>query len=336
MHGIFAVAPNRLEVLELPEPEPGPFEALVQVEACAICNSTDWKLIEGEFFRGTYPLLLGHESVGRVIRLGERVRNFKLGERVLRTTLRDQHLPWPGGRSCWGGFAERAIVTDAWAEQGAPYDAFPHPQQKVPSSIPAAPATMLITLKETLSCLESTQVRPGHSLAIIGTGPVAQALTYFAKLSGISPVVVFGRRAEWAGRFERLGAVAYVWQAGLPEAIRRLVGAQGFDRVIEAVGAPEALQRARQIAAPDGRINLYGVAAESKPYLPADEADRRVFRGQVAEAETHAQLLDWVAQGKVNLEDWVDQVLPWQEFASAFEMVQTKRANKVVLAFTGR
>ena len=131
MKGIFVVDKNKIDILDLPEPELKPYEALVQVEACAICNSTDWKLIEGEFFRGNYPMLLGHESVGRVIRIGEKVRSYRVGDRVLRSTLRDEHIPFQGGRSCWGGFVEKAIVVDVWAEQGLTYNTFAHPQQIV-------------------------------------------------------------------------------------------------------------------------------------------------------------------------------------------------------------
>ncbi len=337
MKGLFVTAKNQLGILELPEPTPGPYEALIQVEACAICNSTDRKLIEGEFFSGSFPMLLGHESVGRVIALGNQVRSFQIGDRVLRTTLRDEHVPYPGGRSCWGGFVEKAIVTDVWAQKGQSYNAFPHPQQIVPPAIPPAEATLLITLKETLNCLENTQVQAGQALAIIGSGPVAQALAVFAKLKKIEPLIVFGRQAGWGEVFQRLGADAYVdeneqavFGAAQLAAVRQR---GGFERVIEAVGARPALRRALQIASPHGRVNIYGVAPESQPYAPADEADPRAFRGQVAEAEAHDQLLQWTAEGKIRLADWVSVVLPWTEYVRGFEMVERKRANKVVLSF---
>ena len=118
MRGIFVVERNRLDILELPEPKPGPFDALVETKACGICNSTDAKILEGEFQPGTYPILLGHESVGEVIRVGSEVRNFKVGDVVLRSRLEDEHVPLAGGRSRWGGFAEKALVTDAWAREG--------------------------------------------------------------------------------------------------------------------------------------------------------------------------------------------------------------------------
>ena len=340
MRGIFVTAVNETAILELPEPEIGPYEALVEVEACGICNSTDWKIIEGEFVAGTFPILLGHESVGRVIGVGERVRSYQVGDRVLRANLRDEHVPYPGGRSCWGGFVERAIVTDAWAEQGAPYNAFPHPQQVVPPEIPPAEAVALITLKETISCLGRSDVAPGQSLAIVGSGPVAQSLVHVAKLSGMAPVVVFGRRARWAEDFERLGADAYVAaEEGplavdeVPPAARAILEAGGFDRAIEAVGSAAALARCLEVVRPEGRVNVYGVAPASAPYPEGAMADPRVYRSRVVEAEAHEQLLAWVGQGKVQLADWISHTMPWTEYQRGFEMVRDKQASKVALVF---
>ena len=333
MKGIFVTERNRTEVLDLPEPELGPYEALVQVEACGICNSTDWKLIEGEFFSGTFPILLGHESAGRVIRLGKRVRSFQEGDLLLRSTLRDEHVPFPGGRSCWGGFVERALVTDVWAEKGVAYNDFPHPQQVVPPHIPPAQAVAMITLKETLSCLGNSDVQPDHSLAIVGTGPVAQTLVLFAKLAGVAPVVVFGRRPVWAGVFAGLRADAYVAGDDFPPEVQAILDRGGFDRAIEAVGARAALSRCLQVVGVEGRINLYGIAPESEPYLPAEESDPRVFRSKVAEAEVHKELLDWVCQEKVHLVDWVSHEMDWADYERGFEMIKKKTANKVVLIF---
>jgi threonine dehydrogenase-like Zn-dependent dehydrogenase len=338
MKGLFVVERNRTDILDLPEPEIRPYEALVQVEACGICNSTDWKVIEGEFVSGTYPILLGHESCGRVIAVGEKVRSFSVGDRVLRSRLEDRHVPFPGGRSCWGGFVERAIVIDVWAEQGVAYNAFPHDQQVVPAHWTPAEAVASITLKETLSCLSNSDVSPGDSLAVVGTGPVAQTLAHFAVLSGIRPVVVFGRRPRWAETFSRLGVDSYVADRGsggenVPPEVQSILDGGGFDRAIEAVGARSALSRCLQVVKPDGRVNLYGIAPESEPYLPEEEGDPRVFRGKVAEAEVHEQLIEWVEQGKVHPADWISHQMPWTDYQRGFDMVARKEANKVVLTF---
>jgi threonine dehydrogenase-like Zn-dependent dehydrogenase len=268
------------------------------------------------------------------------VRSFQVGDRVLRSNLRDKHVLYPGGRSRWGGFAERAVVTDAWAEQDQPYNAFPHPQQIVPSEIPPDEAVALITLKETISCLGRSDVGPGQSVAIVGSGPVAQALVHVAKLSGIAPVVVFGRRARWAETFAQLGADAYVAaeegpleMVKVPPAARAILEAGGFDRAIEAVGSPAALARCLEVVRLEGRVNVYGVAPASSPYPEEAMADPRVFRSRVVEGEAHEQLLAWVAEGKVRLADWISHTMPWTDYRRGFEMVRDKRATKVAVTF---
>ena len=88
-----------------------------------------------------------------------------------------------------------------------------------------------------------------------------------------------------------------------------------------------------EVIKPEGRVNLYGIAPESEPYLPEEAGDPRVFRGRVAEADVHEQLFAWVAQGVVNPEDWISHRMPWTEYQRGFDMVASKKANKVVLTF---
>ena len=119
----------------------------------------------------------------------------------------------------------------------------------------------------------------------------------------------------------------------VPPDVQTILDGGGFDRAIEAVGARAALSRCLEVVKPEGRINLYGIAPLSEPYLPAEEREPRVFRGKVAEAEVHEQLLEWVEQGKVAPEDWISHQMPWTEYRRGFDMVASKKANKVVLMF---
>ena len=149
----------------------------------------------------------------------------------------------------------------------------------------------------------------------------------------IEPVVVFGRRPAWAERFAALGADAYVAGDDFPTEVRAILDGGGFDRVIEAAGTWSALSRCLQVVRSDGRVNLYGIAPESEPYLSAEESDPRIFRSKVAEAEVHDRLSDWIVQGKIRLADWISHEMPWTDYRRGFEMVKSKRANKVVLTF---
>lgn len=331
MKGIFAIEKNKLGILELNEPQLGDYDALVEVIACGICNSTDWKIIEGRFKKGTFPILLGHESVGTVIKVGRKVKNYTEGDVVLRSRLYDKDISIPGGSSRFGGFVEKAVITDVWAEKDVSYNEIPHPQQKVPKHIDPINAPAMIVLKENLHCIKTTDVGHDQSLAIVGTGPAAQSMVMWAKLLGISPVVVFGRRDKWADRFLDLGAEFYVIGNDFPLEVRKIMNAGGFDRSIEAVGSNDALTRCLQITKLDGKIHLYGMPADDEIYVKENESDPRVFRSKILEGEVHEEVLQFIREGKVKLEDWVSYVIDWEDYQRGFDLVRDTKPTKVII-----
>src|SRR5512136_165645 len=72
---------QRLGLMEVPEPRPGPGQVLVRVAACAVCR-TDLHVLDGELPDPKLPLILGHEIVGRVASLGAEVIGLEAGQRV--------------------------------------------------------------------------------------------------------------------------------------------------------------------------------------------------------------------------------------------------------------
>ena len=175
---------------DIPEPEIGPFDALVETIACGICNGTDLKVIEGHF-KGfnTYPCVLGHEPVGIVREVGKKVVNYKKGDHVLRSMLVDTPKYYSG----WGSFAEYGMVSDyqAMVNEGIP-DVFTghKAQQKVPKEFDPAGAVMIITFKEVLSGLKRFGVSEGMTVMINGCGPVGLSMVRFCKLFGVGKLIV--------------------------------------------------------------------------------------------------------------------------------------------------
>jgi propanol-preferring alcohol dehydrogenase len=84
---VLTEAGQALRLVELQVPRPAAGQALVKVNACAVCR-TDLHIVEGELPKPKLPLMPGHEIVGRIAALGEGVTNFKIGERV--------GIPWLG------------------------------------------------------------------------------------------------------------------------------------------------------------------------------------------------------------------------------------------------
>ncbi len=84
---IFTAARTALREAERPEPEPGPEQVRLNVQACAVCR-TDLHIVDGELHDPKLPLILGHQIVGSVSGLGDGTARFSLGERV--------GVPWLG------------------------------------------------------------------------------------------------------------------------------------------------------------------------------------------------------------------------------------------------
>src|SRR5262249_34945073 len=113
--------PGRLVVEEVPDPKLGPYDVLCRQLYGATCVGTDLHIINNQFpWPVKYPTLLGHESVGRVVKVGEKVRYFKAGDVIARVCnldpLNDELT------STWGGFAEFGLARDhrAMQEDGRP------------------------------------------------------------------------------------------------------------------------------------------------------------------------------------------------------------------------
>src|SRR5688572_18641373 len=93
--------PGRLVVTDIPDPVLGPYDARCEVLYGAVCTGTDLHLIDGQFpWPVRYPTVLGHESIGRVVEVGDQVRNYQVGDLITRVGW----LPPPGSELAvnWG------------------------------------------------------------------------------------------------------------------------------------------------------------------------------------------------------------------------------------------
>ena len=108
-----------LSVKEIPKPRYGAHQALVKMISCGICNGTDAKLIHQKFkgvARSEYPLMLGHEGVGRVVEVGKDVTGYQIGDVVLLPFVDADETLYGKLGSDWGAYSEYAVVNDRYAQ----------------------------------------------------------------------------------------------------------------------------------------------------------------------------------------------------------------------------
>ena len=330
------VKPGLMEIQEVPNPLIGPDEALVRMEACALCNGTDLSIHRGTFpymNEESYPCILGHESVGRVVDLGEDVVSFSEGDRVLRPMARSKSFS-----SMWGGLAEFGVVVDAEARQLRDPDWKPDgmvlSQQIIPDTVGPEDATILITAKETLSWLDRMDFRPSESVLILGSGPVALMFARWCALGGASPVLVAGRNERTLRRALRFGAHGTVltskerwekecWEWGL---------GVGFDLVIDTTGNSELVQSSCSLLSSEGRMGLYGVPKKGEELrFDALPGEWSLSRLSPQEWRVHDRLVKTVEQNAFHPRDFITHVLPMESVERAMALVETRDAIKAVI-----
>ena len=326
---------------EVPMPAIGEYDALVKIIACAFCNGTDRHIIEGTLpFVSPLPLILGHESVGYIIEVGSKVRNYKVGDVVFRPSAIYKNVP-DAPNSCWGGFAEYGIISDSNAiaeDSGQPRSRTMH--QIVPDGIDPVEATTLITVKETLSSLLIAGFSAGKNLLIFGSGPVGMSFALCGRMLGASKVAIVGRRAERLKQTLAFGVDDVINSSteDVVQKARELSNGKGFDLVIDAVGDYELINLAVKCVIHKGIVGQYGV-----PIVPREQFQQFMldFRGTPGnwslsflnpdEPSTHEIVCGWVKHCLISMKSFITEVMPLKEIDRAYEMVKGGNVIKVIL-----
>jgi len=339
-------ARNNLSVEEVRDPIIGDYDALVKIAACSFCNGTDRKLVEGKFPGiDAYPFILGHESVGKVVEVGDRVRNYNKGDWVLRPTAVYPRDFAGGLASFWGGFAELGVVTDYVTQSKEkpstpPLSSFCSMQQVLPRDVDPVKATTYVTLKETLSWLRKVRLETGQSVLIMGSGPVGMAFATCAKLLGAYPVIMSGRRDERLTLAFNFGVdyVINVTKEELPEKAREFTGGKGVDLAIDAVGDYSLIGEAAKAIVRGGKIGTYGVP-------PADAVSASIFELNLSQAprdwtlqfaspdepSAHQEILSLVKHNFLQVDKFITHRCRLKEIANGFEIIKRGDALKVVI-----
>jgi threonine dehydrogenase-like Zn-dependent dehydrogenase len=345
MFTIAVMEPGKLQVVDIPDPMPGPYEARVRTEVACLCNATDRKLIEGHF-PGVedYPLLLGHETVGIVDAVGDKVRNFKVGDRViggllLRTTD-------PAYASGWGGFSQYIIAGDhhAMIEDGAAtpdhgwVEVF-EIMRVVPRSIPVEAAVMLCAWREVYAAFGDFDLQPGHDIVIFGAGPVGLSFVKFARLMGLNEIYCVDPLLSKRQKALAMGATGVF--APDDAALLNLTEQRQkpFDAVIDAVGRAGIINAALPMIKLGGSVCVYGVIDTPTVLLEKHRGPYNfnllVHQWPTRFRESAAQepLIEWIESGQISHQEFISAEFPMHDIASAFELSKAGETIKILFRF---
>lgn len=240
---------------EVPEPKiEQPTDAIVRLTASAICG-TDLHIIRGTLSGMVPGTILGHEGVGVIEQLGSDVRNLNVGDRVvIPSTIACGYCSYcragyysqcdnanPNGPLAgavyFGGPKETGPFNGLQAEKAR----IPFANVglvKLPDEVSDAEAILLSDIFPTAyQAADMAKIKPGHTVAIFGCGPVGQLVIVSAKSLGAGRIFAVDTVPDRLAMARAQGAEVINYDAENPvEVIRRLTGGIGADRVIDAVG----------------------------------------------------------------------------------------------------
>lgn len=331
-----------VELTEVVVPDPGPGEAVVQVQACGVCH-TDLHYREGGI-NDDFPFLLGHEAAGVVEAVGEGVTDVAPGDFVVlnwravcgscRACLKGK--PW----YCFNTHNATQRMTLADGTELSPalgIGAFVektlvHSGQctKVDPSASAAAVGLLGcgVMAGFGAAVNTGGVTRGDSVAVIGCGGVGNAAVAGARVAGATTIVavdVDDRKLQWAKGF---GATHTVnsREVDAVEAVKELTGGFGADVVVEAVGRPETYEQAFYMRDLAGTVVLVGVPTpDMKIELPMIEVFGRggslksSWYGDCLPSRDFPMLVDLYRQGRFDLDAFVSETIGLGDVEAAFE-----------------
>lgn len=347
------IEPGRIVLEDRPLPAVGPLDALLRVTTTTICG-TDVHILKGE-----YPvrkgLIIGHEPVGVIEKLGAAVSGFHEGQRVIAGAIT------PGGYSnaCLSGFCSQdgAGTAHGWKPMGGwrfgnTIDGCQAEYVLVPDAMAnLAPVPDSLTDEEVLMCpdimstgfggAESGRIRIGDTVAIFAQGPIGLCATVGAKLMGATTIIAVETVAARMSVAQRLGADAIVdFRKHDPvDEILRLTGGRGVDVAIEALGTQATFSAALQVLRPGGTLSSLGVYSEDL-HIPvgafaAGLGDHRIVTTLCPGGkERMRRLMSVIESGRADLKSLVTHRFKLDHIEAAYDLFSHQRDGVLKVAIT--
>jgi len=253
---------EHLEVEPVAVPQLGAEDVLVRVKAALTCG-TDVKV----FHRGYHarmiipPAVFGHELAGDIVRVGEAVKRFRPGQRVVAANSAPCQACYYCQRGVENLCEDLLFNNGAYAEYiRIPGRIVQHNLYEIPPHVSYQDAALVEPLACVLRGLEETETRPGDSVAVIGLGPIGLMFVRLAKACG-ARVIALGRRRTQLERAAALGADELISTHVVHDpvrVVRELTGGRGADVAIEAVGKPHTWELCVQLVRRGGTVNFFG------------------------------------------------------------------------------
>ena len=325
-HGV-----NDVRTETVPVPEIGAKEILIRVHSCGVCGTDLKKISTGSH---SAPRIFGHETSGTVAAVGQEVRNFRPGDRVMVF----HHIPC---RECFycqnktfaqcatykkvgvtagfepsgGGFAEYVRVMDWIVEHGT---------VRISDGVSFEQACFVEPVNTCMKGIEALHLRRGETVLAIGQGPIGIILSMLARRAGATLITsdLYPERLK-IGASLGLDLTIDASQTNVVERVRELTQGRGADAVILAVGGNSLIRTAMDAARPGGRILLFAQTQHGEAVIDpaAICVDEKTLVGSYsASVDLQEESVRFVMNREMDLERLVSHRFPLAQAPQALDL----------------
>lgn len=344
-------AQGEVEMLDLPRPTPGPRDIVVKTSVASVCGSDLHFLddMSSDVVEYLFPgsvidegLPMGHEAVGVVTAVGEKVTRFSEGDRVVAGSLTacgrcdqclrgDSSICTGGGKLLYGCQADYFLIPDA---------------ELVTARVPDAVAdedAMFATdiLSAAFAAIEKAEPLFGSSVAVFAQGPVGLCVTAAARARGCGLVIAVDTIPDRLEVSKKMGANVVVNAAEVDavEAIMELTEGRGVDVAVEALGMQATFDGATRSVRAGGTVTSVGIYASSPTLEMSTQTSsflsRRIITTLAPTGRPRMEeILAFLEYGSLDLSPLVTHRMSLNETPAAYDLFRNKADGVLKIALT--
>jgi len=330
-----------IKIKKVDIPECGQGEIVVKVEACGICGS-DIRNFHIGLRHGIKSQIIGHEIAGIVHEAGDRVKKFKVGEKVavapdvscgecfycehgfvnLCVNHRMIGTHWPGG------FAQFVKIPDEILQHGMVH--------KMPEELSFEEATLSEPLSSVITSQKEAGIGLGDNVLIIGDGPVGCMHLEVARARGAFIIIMAGlKKLQSAKRFNP----DYLIDASNADPVKEVLKITqnlGVDAAICANPDPSTQEQAIESVRKRGRVILFGGLSKENPWSKLNS--NLIHYNEITlvgafsyPAYMHKKALEVIKYKKISPEKYIDRIIPLEKIVEGIKAAESGEALKVIV-----
>lgn len=339
-------------MIDVPVPEVGDEDILVEVKAAAICGA-DMKHFRVDNGSNEFNSIRGHEFAGDIVQVGSKVTDWHVGQRVVSDNSahvcghcpaceKGDFLDCPEkvnlglDNNTWGGGFSKYVLIP-----GEILRIHRHAIWEIPGNLKYEEAAVLDPISNAYKAIaQQSSLLPGQDVVVMGTGPLGLFSVQIARIMGAVNIVMVGLDDDTKVRFDvakRLGAT-HVVNGSKEDVVARcqeICGKENLGLVIECSGANIALKQAIDMVRPNGEIVRVGMGFKpfNYPINRITEWNISIIGHMAYDSTTWRNAIRLLADHKVEVEPMITHRLGLSQWEKGFDLMAKKEAIKVIFHY---